>query len=80
MASFTRRVHRGDAGRRGDGSRSSGRWLDQDASQFHWIGLEPHSISVGTARADVVEILLRVHQKLPPLVLEAEHVLRRISR
>lgn len=34
---------------------------------------EPHSISVGTARGDVVEILLRVHPKLPPLVLEAEH-------
>jgi hypothetical protein len=42
-------VHRGDAG-----------WT-KTLRNFHWIGLEPHSISAGTVRADVVEIRLRVH-------------------
>jgi hypothetical protein len=56
-----------------DPNRAPGGWT-KDASRLHRIGLEPHSISVGTARIDVVEILLRTHETPPHLLPHAEHV------
>jgi hypothetical protein len=48
------------AGAAMDPDRPAGGWTD-DAVQVHRIGLEPHSISVGTARQDLVETVLAVH-------------------
>jgi hypothetical protein len=46
-----------------------------DAVHLHRIGVEPHSISVGTARSDVVETMLEFHPAAPePLLGPAEHV------
>jgi hypothetical protein len=50
-----------------------GGWTD-DAVQVHRIGLEPHSISVGTARNDLVETVLAIHTGPPHLTANAEHV------
>lgn len=40
----------------------------------HRIGVEPHSISVGTARDDMVESLITVHASEPPTDPAAEHI------
>ena len=53
--------------------RSPAGWTDE-AVQVHRIGVEPHSISVGTARADVVETVLHVHSAPPSPLTEAEHI------
>src|SRR3954467_9799746 len=53
--------------------RVAGGWTEE-AVQVHRIGLEPHSISIGTARTDVVETVLKVCETAPSLVAEAEHV------
>lgn len=55
-----------------DPTRAPGGWTDE-AVRSHRIGLEPHSISVGAARADVVETTLIVHESAPALVPDAEH-------
>lgn len=47
----------------------------EEAVNVHRIGVEPHSISVGTARRDFVETTLEAHTGPPPLELtEAEHI------
>ncbi|MEU9191441.1 hypothetical protein AB0D14_44635 [Streptomyces sp. NPDC048484] len=46
----------------------------EDAVQVHRIGLEPHSISVGTARDDMVESLITVHAAAPTTEPTAEHI------
>ncbi|WP_242887765.1 hypothetical protein [Actinomadura litoris] len=47
----------------------------QEADQIHRIGIEPHSIALGTARSDVVEAMVCVHLTAPVADLEdAEHV------
>ncbi|MBE1578816.1 hypothetical protein ACFORH_20310 [Amycolatopsis roodepoortensis] len=56
-----------------DPDRPAGGWTE-DAVQLHRIGLEPHSISVGTAREDLVETVLAVHTSPPQLTINAEHV------
>ncbi|ANZ42236.1 hypothetical protein BBK82_46195 [Lentzea guizhouensis] len=61
------------AGAAVDSERPPGGWT-ADAVHVHRIGLEPHSISVGTARADLVETVLAVHARPPHLAVEAEHV------
>ena len=48
-------------------------WTD-DAVQIHRIGVEPHSISVGTARDDSVESLIEVYGSAPTLNPAAEHI------
>ena len=46
-----------------------------EAVQIHRIGVEPHSLSVGTARDDMVETTLRIHSTEPKNRAEdAEHV------
>lgn len=45
-----------------------------DSVQVHRIGVEPHSISVGTARDDLVESLLTVHASAPMAETGAEHI------
>jgi hypothetical protein len=45
-----------------------------EAVQTHRIGLEPHSISVGTARDDTVETLIAVHASPPTVEPTAEHI------
>jgi hypothetical protein len=61
------------AGAAMDPDRPAGGWTE-DAVQLHRIGLEPHSISVGTAREDLVETVLAVHSSPPQLTINAEHV------
>lgn len=61
------------AGAAMDPDRPAGGWTE-DAVQLHRIGLEPHSISVGTAREDLVEMVLLVHTGPPELTINAEHV------
>ena len=51
----------------------AGGWTD-DAVQVHRIGLEPHSISVGTARTDLVESVLAIHTDPPNLNANAGHI------
>ncbi|GGS90043.1 hypothetical protein [Streptomyces cinerochromogenes] len=46
----------------------------QEAVYVHRIGVEPHSISVGTARNDMVESLITVHTSAPTTDLTAEHI------
>jgi hypothetical protein len=47
----------------------------REASQFHRIGVEPHSLSVGTARDDLVETTLSIHPAEPrSLAEDAEHI------
>lgn len=48
-------------------------WTDE-AVHVHRIGLEPHSISVGTARDDMVESLITVHSSAPMMEPRAEHI------
>ncbi|MEO3785165.1 hypothetical protein ABGB12_17675 [Actinocorallia sp. B10E7] len=48
-----------------------GGWTDE-AVHIHRIGAEPHSISVGTARDDMVESLITIHAFAP--VPTAEHI------
>lgn len=48
-------------------------WTDE-AVHVHRIGLEPHSISVGTARDDTVESLITVHESPPMTEPTAEHI------
>jgi hypothetical protein len=50
-----------------------GGWTGE-AVQIHRIGLEPFSISVGTARDDIVESLITVHTSEPTPEPEAEHI------
>lgn len=46
-----------------------------EAVHVHRIGIEPHSISVGTARTDVVEMTLQVRKAGPQTqIKDAEHV------
>jgi hypothetical protein len=53
---------------------SPGGWT-REAAQFHLIGVEPHSLSVGTARDDMVETMLRIHPAEPGSRAEdAEHI------
>jgi hypothetical protein len=57
-----------------DSDLPAGGWT-REASQFHRIGVEPHSLSVGTARDDMVETALCIHPADPPSLLEdAEHI------
>lgn len=46
----------------------------KEAVYVHRIGVEPHSISVGTARDDMVESLITVHASAPPTDPTAEHI------
>lgn len=46
----------------------------REAVQVHRIGVEPHSISVGTARDDLVESLITVHATAPITEPAAEHI------
>lgn len=46
----------------------------EEAVQIHRIGVEPHSISVGTARDDLVEVLIRAHASAPATETTAEHI------
>jgi len=61
------------AGAAMDPDRPPGGWT-YDAVQVHRIALEPHSISVGTAREDLVETALAVHTSPPQLSANAEHI------
>jgi hypothetical protein len=61
------------AGAAMDPDRPAGGWTD-DAVYLYRIGLEPHSISLGPAHADLVETLLAVHAGPPHLSEQAEHV------
>jgi hypothetical protein len=45
-----------------------------EAVQIHRIGVEPHSISVGTARDYLVESLITIHASAPAPELSAEHI------
>lgn len=46
----------------------------EEAVQIHRIGVEPHSISIGTARDDLVESVLTVHIDAPTAEPGAEHI------
>ncbi|MEU6669508.1 hypothetical protein [Streptomyces sp. NPDC046727] len=46
----------------------------KEAVHVHRIGVEPHSISVGTARDDMVESLITVHTSAPTTDPTAEHI------
>lgn len=48
-------------------------WTDE-AVHVHRIGVEPHSISVGTARDDMVMALITVHAASPVTDPRAEHI------
>ncbi|GGJ65375.1 sulfotransferase-like domain-containing protein [Streptomyces brasiliensis] len=48
-------------------------WTDE-AVHVHRIGVEPHSISIGTARDDMVESLITVHATAPMTEPTAEHI------
>lgn len=48
-------------------------WTDE-AVHVHRIGVEPHSISVGTARDDMVESLITIHASAPVIEPTAEHI------
>lgn len=50
-----------------------GGWT-KEAVYIHRIGVEPHSISVGTARDDMVESLITAHSAAPMLEATAEHI------
>src|SRR2546430_16239446 len=55
-----------------DPDRAPAGWT-YEAVHLHRIGLEPHSISVGTARSDFVETSLVLHAAPPPALPPAEH-------
>jgi hypothetical protein len=46
----------------------------EEAGQIHRIGVERYSISVGTARYDFVETVLRIGESAPELDERAEHI------
>ena len=47
----------------------------KEAVYVHWIGVEPYSLAIGTARRDTVEVCLRVHPCAPAADLDgAAHV------
>lgn len=46
----------------------------EEAVHVHRIGVEPHSISVGTARDDMVESQITVHASAPMTEPMAEHI------
>ncbi|MFC5201021.1 sulfotransferase-like domain-containing protein [Streptomyces kaempferi] len=46
----------------------------EEAVHVHRIGVEPHSISIGTARDDLVESLITVHASAPMTEPTAEHI------
>ncbi|WP_199528320.1 hypothetical protein [Kitasatospora sp. SolWspMP-SS2h] len=48
-------------------------WTDE-AVHVHRIGVEPHSISVGTAWDDMVESLITIHTSAPMIESAAEHI------
>ncbi|GAA4528323.1 hypothetical protein [Amycolatopsis samaneae] len=48
-------------------------WTDEAVTR-HRVGAEPHSLAVGTARSDLVEVALTVHAGPPPVAAEADHV------
>ncbi|REF00730.1 hypothetical protein [Thermomonospora umbrina] len=56
-----------------DPGRPPAGWTD-DAVNIHRIGVEPHSISVGTTRDDMVEALITVHAFEPVTEPTAEHI------
>jgi hypothetical protein len=56
-----------------DPERPAAGWTD-DAVMIHRIGLEPHSIAVGTARDDLVEAQITVHASAPVLESAAVHI------
>lgn len=45
-----------------------------EAVYVHRIGVEPHSIAVGTARDDMVESLITLHASAPATEPAAEHI------
>lgn len=45
-----------------------------EAVYVHRVGVEPHSIAVGTARDDLVESLITVHASTPIIEASAEHI------
>lgn len=47
-----------------------------EAVHDHRIGVEPHSISIGTARDDMVESLITVHVAAPVIEATAEHIVQ----
>lgn len=46
----------------------------EEAVHIHRVGVEPHSISVGTARDDMVDALINVHASAPTTDPSAEHI------
>lgn len=56
-----------------DPDRAPAGWT-HEAVHMHRIGVEPHSISVGTARSDFVETSLELHETPPPELPQAEHI------
>ncbi|MFB7675817.1 hypothetical protein ACFC26_30865 [Kitasatospora purpeofusca] len=46
----------------------------EEAVHLHRIGVEPHSVSVGTAREDMVESMITVHESAPAVEATAEHI------
>ncbi|MGW7210756.1 hypothetical protein, partial [Streptomyces sp. NPDC054837] len=46
----------------------------EEAVQVHRIGLEPHSISAGTTRDDMVESQITVHASAPLTEPTADHI------
>ncbi|WP_435229287.1 hypothetical protein [Streptomyces sp. Tue6028] len=46
----------------------------EEAVHVHRIGVEPHSISVGTARDDMVESQITLHESAPMTEPTAEHI------
>lgn len=57
-------------GRQAGPAQQASGWTEE-AVQYHRIGLEPHLIAVGTARADWVELTIREHEGAPVAGLEA---------
>lgn len=56
-----------------DSEQPAAGWTDE-AVMIHRIGLEPHSIAVGTARDDLVEAKITVHVSAPELESAAVHI------
>jgi len=56
-----------------DPDRAPAGWT-YEAVHLHRIGVEPHSISVGTARSDFVETSLELHAAPPRELPQAEHI------
>ncbi|MFD9891113.1 hypothetical protein ACFWY9_17355 [Amycolatopsis sp. NPDC059027] len=48
-------------------------WTDEAVTR-HRIGAEPHSLSIGTARSDLVEVIVNVGDTPPAVLADADHV------